>query len=287
MPYPLREDPKLRLKRNLRAARLAAGVTVVEAAKAVEMSRQSVTAWERFEPTAPVPSDQELERLAKLFNTDAPRLRYGNSPMPIPPGTVEVAKYLRDAGYQFEISPAIVAGGRGYLPDLVVFNPDVEGDSGTVVEVRGVLSRRADEDMVTAVLEDGHAFTHVDPSDPEGMRAAFPPTSRAVQQQPMLFGLPLDEVPAAGASKATRHERNLPLSIREYLAALQLRLTKGGATEEEVSEAMDLLRAPQLFTFYKGGVPSEYSEDDVLLGVKAIAEGVIIPVLRERGRKIR
>jgi transcriptional regulator with XRE-family HTH domain len=84
-----------------------------------------------------------------------------------------------------------------------------------------------------------------------------------------------------------RHARNLPLSVREYLAELRLRLTKGGADDEEIDEAMDLLRSPQLFTFYKGGAPSEYNDADVLRGMKGIAESIIIPELNERGRKIQ
>lgn len=84
-----------------------------------------------------------------------------------------------------------------------------------------------------------------------------------------------------------RHARNLPLAVREYLAELRLRLTKGGAQEEEIEEAMDLLRSPALFTFYKGGTPSEFNEEDVLRGMKALAEGVVIPELKDRGRKIK
>jgi transcriptional regulator with XRE-family HTH domain len=90
-----------------------------------------------------------------------------------------------------------------------------------------------------------------------------------------------------GTNAKSRLARNLPLAIREYLAELQLRLTKGGATEDEISEAMDLLRSPAVFTFYKGGELSEFNEADVLRGMKAMAEGAIIPELRERGRKIR
>lgn len=90
-----------------------------------------------------------------------------------------------------------------------------------------------------------------------------------------------------GTDAKTRHARNLPLAVREYLAALRLRLTKGGASDDEIEEAMDLLRSPALFTFYKGGAPSEFNEQDVLRGMKAIAEGVVIPELRDRGRKIK
>lgn len=86
--------------------------------------------------------------------------------------------------------------------------------------------------------------------------------------------------------KIPRHLRNLPLAVREYLAEFQLRLTRSGATEEEIDEALELMRSPELFTFYKGGMPSEYPEADVLRGMKAIGEGVVIPELRDRGRKI-
>lgn len=89
------------------------------------------------------------------------------------------------------------------------------------------------------------------------------------------------------AKRMSRLARNLPLAVREYLAELRLRLTKGGAAEEEIEEAMDLLRSPSVFSFYKGGAPSEYNEHDVLRGMKALAEGVIIPELRDRGRKIQ
>lgn len=81
-------------------------------------------------------------------------------------------------------------------------------------------------------------------------------------------------------------KRHLPLIAREFLAEFRLRLTREGAEEDEIDEAMDLLRSPQLFTFYKGRNPAEYSEDELVRGMKAIAEGVIIPVLRERGRNV-
>lgn len=93
--------------------------------------------------------------------------------------------------------------------------------------------------------------------------------------------------PADAPGQGARHAKNLPLRVREYLAELRLRLTKGGALEEEIEEAMDLLRSPALFTFYKGGTPSEFNEEDVLRGMKALAEGVVIPELRDRGRKIK
>ena len=78
----------------------------------------------------------------------------------------------------------------------------------------------------------------------------------------------------------------LSLPVRQYLSELHLRLTLGGATEEEIEEAMALLRAPQVFSFYKGGVVNDYSDEDILRSMKGIAEGVVIPELRERGRNI-
>lgn len=83
-----------------------------------------------------------------------------------------------------------------------------------------------------------------------------------------------------------RHARNLPFEVRKYLAEFRLRLTNAHVPDEEIEEALELMQSPQLFTFYKGGVPSEYNEEEVLRGMKAIGEGVVIPELRERGRKI-
>lgn len=85
---------------------------------------------------------------------------------------------------------------------------------------------------------------------------------------------------------APRHARALPLSVREYLGEFRLRLIRGGASDEEIDEALSLMQSPQLFTFYKGGALSEFNEDQVLRGMKAIGEGVVIPELNERGRKI-
>lgn len=88
------------------------------------------------------------------------------------------------------------------------------------------------------------------------------------------------------AAPLPRHLRNLPLAVREYLAEFRSRLRQGGASDEEITEAIELMQSPQVFTFYKGGALSEFNEDQVLRGMKAIGEGVVIPELRERGRKI-
>jgi hypothetical protein len=83
-----------------------------------------------------------------------------------------------------------------------------------------------------------------------------------------------------------RHAQNLPYSIRVFLDEFRLRITKGGASEEEVDRAMQLLRSPALFTWYSSGTPRELPEDKVLQSMRAIAESVIIPELRERGRDV-
>lgn len=88
------------------------------------------------------------------------------------------------------------------------------------------------------------------------------------------------------AASTVRHARNLPLAVREYLAEFQLRLVKGRATEDEIEEAMRLLKSPDVFSYFKGGRPTEYNEEDVLSGMRAIGEDVIIPRLRKLGRKI-
>lgn len=90
-----------------------------------------------------------------------------------------------------------------------------------------------------------------------------------------------------GGATIPRHARNLPLAVREYLAEFQLRLVKGGASEDEIDEAMGLLKSPDVFSYFKGGRPTDYNEEDVLNGMRAIGEDVIIPRLKKLGRKIR
>jgi hypothetical protein len=80
--------------------------------------------------------------------------------------------------------------------------------------------------------------------------------------------------------------RDLPYNVRVFLEEFRLRITKAGATEEEVDRAMQLLRSPSLFTWYSVGTPRDLPEDKVLQGMKAVAENVIIPELRTRGRDV-
>jgi transcriptional regulator with XRE-family HTH domain len=91
---------------------------------------------------------------------------------------------------------------------------------------------------------------------------------------------------SVGEPPSARHAVNLPYSIRVFLDEFRLRITKGGASEEEVDRAIQLLRSPSLFTWYSSGTPRELPEGKVLQSMKAIAESVIIPELRERGRDV-
>jgi hypothetical protein len=88
------------------------------------------------------------------------------------------------------------------------------------------------------------------------------------------------------APSAERVAKGLPYEIRVWLQAFLLEITKAGATEEEVDEARQLLTAPEVSTYWSGGNPREFSEADVLETMEAIADGVIRPGLRRRGRKL-
>jgi transcriptional regulator with XRE-family HTH domain len=189
-PKGSEESPKIRRKRALRMARVAAGKSVQEAAAAVGKSRQAYSAWERLEESAPVPDDGDLAVLAPLFGVPLAQLQSGEWITRYAPGSSEMQTAPRHGEESWSSRP---------LP---------------------------------------------------------------------------------------RHLRHLPLAVREYLGEFRSRLKRGGASDEEITEALELMQSPQVFTFYKGGALSEFNEDQVLRGMKAIGEGVVIPELRERGRKI-
>jgi len=66
----------------------------------------------------------------------------------------------------------------------------------------------------------------------------------------------------------------LPIRIRIWLQEFLLTITRLGATEDEITRARALLTSPELSTWYVGGYPEEFDEDQVLEGMKAI--GVFI-----------
>jgi transcriptional regulator with XRE-family HTH domain len=183
---------------------------------------------------------------------------------------VSLVLLLTDAGYQLEI-PMLESGPypAGRLPEYFIRDPktgegvmlDLSADERTAEERDSLRESAARMGMVYRA-ESTEAV-------------ASPAIARVIRKG------------GEASPVQARHAKNLPLSVREYLADFQLRLVRGGAAEDEVEEAMALLKSPEVFTFYKGGVPSEFNEDEVLRGMKAIGEGVIIPTLQERGRKVK
>lgn len=86
------------------------------------------------------------------------------------------------------------------------------------------------------------------------------------------------------ARSAATPSRVHPQRVRVWLADFRAELTRAGATDDEIAEAMDLLQAPQLFVFYAGGKPREMTEEQMVQGLEALAT-VIRRELRKRGRK--
>jgi plasmid maintenance system antidote protein VapI len=109
-------------------------------------------------------------------------------------------------------------------------------------------------------------------------------TEQLLGEQPVFLAVG-EQVESFNAPEA-RHARTMPLKLRIYLDELRLRLTKGGAEEEEIERALAVLRSPSLFTYYSVGTPKELPEEKVLQAMKAIAEHFILPDLRSRGRKV-
>lgn len=120
-----------------------------------------------------------------------------------------------------------------------------------------------------------------EPSEPSRRRASSVPreTNRLDRSTLLQQG-------SRGGTREPRHLANLPLEIRVFLDEFRLRLTKAHATEEEVDRAMALLRSRDIFSYFSTGEPKDLPPDKVLKTMKAIAEHVIVPELRERGRKL-
>lgn len=75
-------------------------------------------------------------------------------------------------------------------------------------------------------------------------------------------------------------------AIRVWLAEFRMELTKAQATDEEIEAAIALVTSPDVFTFYSGGKPRDFTEDQVMEGMEALAK-VIRARLKQLGRKIR
>jgi transcriptional regulator with XRE-family HTH domain len=72
---------------------------------------------------------------------------------------------------------------------------------------------------------------------------------------------------------------DLPQSARVYLADLRGRLTRAGVDDAEIAGVDATLRAVASAGFYQ-------TAGDIRRGIEAVAEGALIPELRQRGRRI-
>jgi hypothetical protein len=69
-----------------------------------------------------------------------------------------------------------------------------------------------------------------------------------------------------------------------WLSGFRHDLTRAGASDDQIAEAIDLLTAPQVFTYYRGGTPGELSEEEAIVAMEALAK-FIRQRLRRRGLK--
>lgn len=97
-------------------------------------------------------------------------------------------------------------------------------------------------------------------------------------------GLVSEQLPDPGYYRP-RVALGIPQRIRVWLQGFLLELTKAGVTEEEVDGIRRILSADELYRYYAGGDPKEYSEDETLEGIQAHAEAFRRD-LRRRGYKL-
>lgn len=98
---------------------------------------------------------------------------------------------------------------------------------------------------------------------------------------PLAYGGPSIESGGAAVAEASAPPRLLRNhAIRVWLQQFRLRLTKARVPDEAIEEAMALLTAPSVFTFYSGGTAEDLGEEDVLLGM----EGMTAPILKKLER---
>jgi transcriptional regulator with XRE-family HTH domain len=99
-------------------------------------------------------------------------------------------------------------------------------------------------------------------------------------------GLAVFEQPGDGSySRPIRVALGIPQRIRVWLQGFLLELTKAGVTEEEVDGIRRILSSDEMYRYYVGGEPKEYSEDETLEGIQAHAEAFRRD-LRRRGYKL-
>jgi plasmid maintenance system antidote protein VapI len=139
---------------------------------------------------------------------------------------------------------------------------------------RETLYRALSQDEVTPAVADSFARVLG-----VSVQVLLAPNSIALEDAMSPAGVYRD----GGAAGATTP---LPQRVRVWLAEFRTELTRAGATDDEIDEAMELLRSPQLRTFFVGGAPREMTEAQTLEGMEAIAV-VVRATLKKRGRKFR
>jgi transcriptional regulator with XRE-family HTH domain len=77
----------------------------------------------------------------------------------------------------------------------------------------------------------------------------------------------------------------IPQRIRVWLQEFLLDLTKAGVSGEEIDGIRRILSSDEMYRYYVGGEPKEYSEDETLEGIQAHAEAFRRD-LRRRGYKL-
>lgn len=88
-----------------------------------------------------------------------------------------------------------------------------------------------------------------------------------------------ESVNGYGSPDPATIERPLPRvlrthKVRVWLSGFRLELTKAGVNDDQIREAIDLVTAPQIFSYYRGGSPGELNEDEAIVAMEAIATGI-------------
>jgi transcriptional regulator with XRE-family HTH domain len=77
----------------------------------------------------------------------------------------------------------------------------------------------------------------------------------------------------------------IPQRIRIWLQEFLLELVTAGVSEDDVDRVRRILSSDEMYRYYAGGEPKEYSEDETLEGIQAHAEA-FRREFRRRGYKI-
>ena len=109
-----------------------------------------------------------------------------------------------------------------------------------------------------------------------------------VQILPPQAGALLGDEPPGRDTPATgvpRVMQGLPYEVRVWLQQELLDYAKAGVSERELRHARDLYERPEVFSFYAEGAPHARTEDEVLVGMRALA-AVVRGTLRRRGYRL-